>query len=446
MVFLIKAAQLILSLGILVIVHEFGHFAFARLFNTRVEKFRLFFDPWFSLWKKKIGETEYGIGWIPLGGYVKISGMIDESMDKEQMKLPAEPWEFRSKPAWQRLFIMIGGVLFNLIFAILIYISVLWAWGDLYLPAKNVTYGVECSDVAKEIGFKDGDKILKVDGNAINDFFDASMKLLLDDINSITVEREGQMVDVPIRPEHVTMLIQNSKSGLFKPRFPFVVNKFVEGSGAKTAGMQSNDKLLAINGKSLIYFDEISNELGSHKSEKVQISVLRQADTLQLNVQVSEDGKIGVYPKPMNDFLTFETINYTFTDAIGAGISKGVNKVGEYLKQIKLLLKPENKAHKQLGSFGTIGSIFSPSWNWEAFWDITAFISIMLAVMNMLPIPALDGGHVMFLMYEIITGRKPNEKVMEYAQIAGMVILLGLMLFATYNDLDRWVFSKWFSK
>ncbi len=444
MVFLIKAAQLILSLGLLVIVHEFGHFAFARLFKTRVEKFRLFFDPWFTPWKKKIGETEYGIGWVPLGGYVKISGMIDESMDKEQMKLPPQPWEFRSKPAWQRLLIMVGGVLFNLIFAILIYISVLWAWGDEYLPAKNAVYGVECSDVAKEIGFQDGDKILKVDHEDIVDFFDASKKLLLDGISSITVERNGQMVDVPITEEHVTLLIQSAKGGLFTPRFPFVADDFVEDSGAKEAGMLSDDKFLAIGGKPMQYFDEISKELGNYKDQTVDISVLRGADTLTLPVHVSEAGKIGVYPHPMSEYLQLEDVKYTFGEAMGAGISKGVNKVGEYLKQIKLLVKPENKAHKQLGSFGTIGSIFAPTWDWEHFWDITAFISIMLAVMNILPIPALDGGHVMFLFYEIITGRKPNEKVMEYAQIAGMIILLGLMLFATYNDVDRFIFSKWF--
>lgn len=437
MVVLIKAAQLILSLSILVVVHEFGHFAFARLFKTRVEKFRLFFDPWFTPWKKQIGETEYGIGWLPLGGYVKISGMIDESMDKEQMAQPVQPYEFRAKPAWQRLLIMIGGVLFNLILAGFIYTMVLWTWGDAYLPAENVKYGVVCSETAEEIGFQNGDIILKVDGEKVNGFHEIPSKLLLDGISSITVLRNNEQMDIPVNEDHVALLIQNSKSGLFMPRIPFEVDKFPEGSGARKAGMEKDDRIVAVNGKSMTFYDQIVLELGNNKKSEVNFSIVRNMDTLQLAVPVNDKGKIGVYPKPMSNYLTFETVDYSFFEAIPAGFSKGGNEVKSYLKQLKLIFSPKTKAYESLGGFITIGSIFPPTWDWQAFWNLTAFISIILAVMNILPIPALDGGHVMILFYEMISGRKPSEKFLEYTQIAGLVIVLGLVIFANMNDVIR---------
>lgn len=437
MVVLVKAAQLILSLSILVVVHEFGHFAFARLFKTRVEKFRLFFDPWFTPWKKKIGETEYGIGWLPLGGYVKISGMIDESMDKEQMAQPVKPYEFRAKPAWQRLLIMVGGVLFNLLLAGLIYTMVLWHWGDAYLPVKNVKYGVVCSETAKEIGFQDGDIILQVDGKDVDGFHEIPSKLLLDGINSITVLRNNEKVEIPVNEDHVALLIQNSKSGLFMPRVPFEVDKFIEGSGAKKAGMEQDDRIVAVNGKPMMFYDQIVKELSENKDKEVDFAVVRGIDTLNLAVPINENGKIGVYPKPISNFLTFETIDYTLVQAIPAGFSKGMDEVQSYLKQLKLLFSPKTKAYESLGGFITIGSIFPATWDWQSFWNLTAFISIILAVMNILPIPALDGGHVMILFYEMISGRKPSEKFLEYTQIAGLVIVLALVVFANMNDVIR---------
>ncbi len=437
MVILTKAAQLILSLSILVVVHEFGHFAFARLFKTRVEKFRLFFDPWFTIWKKKIGETEYGIGWLPLGGYVKISGMIDESMDKEQMKQPVQPHEFRAKPAWQRLLIMVGGVLFNLLLAGLIYTMVLWKWGDAYLPLENVTYGVVCSETAKEIGFQDGDIILQVDGKEVEGFHEISSKLLLDGIQSITVKRNNQTVEIPVNEDHVALLIQNSKSGLFIPRVPFEVDKFVDGSGAKKAGMLTDDRIIGVNGKPMLFYDQIVKELSNNKDQEINFTLLRGVDSIQLAVPVNENGKIGVYPKPIANYLTFETIDYSLAQAVPAGFSKGVDEVKSYLKQLRLLFSPKTKAYESLGGFITIGSIFPSSWDWQSFWNLTAFISIILAVMNILPIPALDGGHVMILFYEMVSGKKPSEKFLEYTQIAGLVIVLGLVIFANMNDVIR---------
>ncbi len=439
MVFLIKAAQLILSLAILVTIHEFGHFIFARLFKTRVEKFRLFFDPWFTPWKKKIGETEYGIGWVPLGGYVKIAGMIDESMDKEQMNQPEQPWEFRAKPAWQRLLIMTGGVLFNLIFAVLIYISILWAWGEEYLPAENVKYGVHVSEISHEMGFNEGDIILKVNGEPVRDLRDARAKMLLDDVQTVTVSRGGQLVDVPFKSEYKALLLQSADEAPFTIRIPFVVEKVSPDKGAMKAGMKAGDRVIGVNNQEKMFFLDIAKELKANAGNDIDMLVVRNSDTLSLKVHVSDEGMIGVQRKMQSDFLDYETVNYSFFTSIGAGTKMGINQVKDYLKQLKILVNPENKGYKQLGSFGTIGSIFAPQWHWQSFWEITALISIILAVMNILPIPALDGGHVMFLLYEMITGRKPHEKAMEYAQIVGMVILLGLMVLALYNDVDKFL-------
>ena len=437
---LIKTAQLLLSLSILVVLHEAGHFMFARLFKTRVEKFYLFFNPWFSLFKIKKGETEYGIGWLPLGGYVKISGMIDESMDKEAMKLPPQPWEFRAKPAWQRLLIMIGGVLMNFIFAMVIYIGVLYAWGEQYLPTKNVKYGVVVNETGKELGFKTGDKILTVDNQYIEQFSKIVPTIVLDGAKTVQVERDGQKVDVPITGEDLALLLKSK--GIWEERFPYdiQIGRLAKDLPAQQAGLEVGDVLGNIDGKSFEYYDQFSTYVESKKGQEVSIDITRDGQKMTKNVTVNEDGKLGFNPAFNNpDVFEFKTIKYGFLESIPAGINRGVQTTGNYLKQFKLFFKKETKAYESLGGFATIGNIFSSSWNWAHFWNMTAFISIILAIMNLLPIPALDGGHVMFLFGEMITGRKPGEKFLEYAQIAGMVLLLALVLYANANDIIKMI-------
>jgi len=439
---MIKIAQLILSLSILVVLHEFGHFAFAKIFKTRVEKFYLFFNPWFSLFKVKKGETEYGLGWLPLGGYVKISGMIDESMDKEAMKLPPKPYEFRSKPAWQRLFIMIGGVLVNFLLAIFIYILMLYINGEQYLPTKNVKYGIQCDSTALDIGLKNGDKILSLDNNEIEDFSKIIQHILLDDIKSIQVDRDGERIEIPINEQVLAKLIKQ-ESYFILPRFPFepfVIHGYTsDDSPAKLAGLQKGDSLKSINGKVFTYYDEFQDYLQKFKGEEVGIGVKRENEYLEYAVTLTSEGMIGVSKEPYNPF-EFEKIEYTFLASIPAGITKGYKTSVNYLKQFKLIFNPETEAYKSVGSFITIGNLFPGTWDWEFFWTITALLSIMLGVLNLLPIPALDGGHVMFLLYEIVAGRKPSDKFLEYAQIVGMVILLSLMVLAIGNDFIKHVF------
>jgi regulator of sigma E protease len=437
---LVKAAQLILSLSILVVLHELGHYMFARLFKTRVEKFYLFFDPWFSLFKIKKGETEYGVGWLPLGGYVKISGMIDESMDKEAMKQPPQPWEFRSKPAWQRLLIMLGGVMMNFIFAMIIYIGVLYAWGEQYLPTENVTYGIVASEAGEEIGLRTGDKILSVDNRYIANFSKIIPTVVLDDAKSIQVERNGQVVDIPITQSDLSRLLK-SKS-VMTPRIPFRmrVEGFTPDSPGQEAGIQVGDEIKMLNGKTFEFYDQWSNELQSHKGEPITLTVQRNSDPVDINMTLGEEGVIGIRMNQFTeDYFQLKTINYGFFESIPAGIAQGFQITTDYLKQFRLFFRPETKAYESLGGFATIGSIFPATWNWFAFWNMTAFISIILAIMNLLPIPALDGGHVMFLSFEMISGRKPGEKFMEYAQIAGMILLLALVLYANANDIIKMI-------
>jgi len=436
---LIKAAQLILSLSILVVLHEFGHYLFARLFKTRVEKFYLFFDPWFSLFKVKKGDTEYGIGWLPLGGYVKISGMIDESMDKEAMKLPPQPYEFRAKPAWQRLLIMVGGVMMNFLFAILIYVGVLYAWGEEYLPADNVKYGVVVGETGEKLGFRNGDKILSVDHHHVEDFMKIVPTIVLEKAETVQVERDGQRIDVAISNEGFAMLLKE-KSRIFSVRYPFrfVIGGFAKDSPGLSAGLQQGDEITAVDSQSFGWYDEFQKYLASKKGEQVMVSVARNGQTMDIPVTLSEAGMIGISNShTFDDVFALKTTRFGLLESIPAGIALGVETTRNYLKQFKLFLMPETKAYESLGGFITIGSIFPGVWNWEAFWKMTAFISIILAIMNLLPIPALDGGHVMFLFFEIISGRKPGEKFMEYAQIAGMVLLLGLVLFANANDVIK---------
>ncbi len=437
---LVKAAQLILSLSILVVLHEFGHFMFARLFKTRVEKFYLFFDPWFSLFKVKKGETEYGVGWLPLGGYVKISGMIDESMDKEAMKQPPQPWEFRSKPAWQRLLIMVGGVLMNFIFAFIIYIGVLYAWGETYLPTKNVTYGIEVNEVGKEIGFQNGDKILTVENKEVENFLKIVPTIVLDDARTVQVERDGKITNVEISDADLALLLKSKEVMTWRKPFDIQVGNVVDDSPAAEAGLQKGDVFVHVDGTQFEFYDEFSDYLNSKKNETITLTLLRDGNEINQPVSVSEEGKLGFYPVFNNtDFLQLATINYGLLESVPAGIKRGVQTTKDYLKQFKLFFRPETKAYESLGGFATIGNIFPATWDWFSFWNMTAFISIILAIMNLLPIPALDGGHVMFLMFEMISGRKPGEKFMEYAQIAGMVILLGLVLFANANDIIKMI-------
>ncbi len=437
---LIKTAQLLLSLSILVVLHEFGHFMFARLFNTRVEKFYLFFDPWFSLFKVKKGDTEYGVGWLPLGGYVKISGMIDESMDKEAMKQPPQPWEFRAKPSWQRLLIMVGGVLMNFLFALLIYIGVLFAWGESYLPTENAKYGIVANDVAKEIGLQDGDIIVSVGNKEIENFHKIIPTIVLDNAKTIQVKRNGQIVDVEISDSDLALLLKTKEPIMPRTPFDIHVQRIVPESPAEKAGLQQGDTLVSVDGKNFNFYDEFAQYLETKEGETIDLQIIRDGETMVKQVGVTEEGKLGFYPAYNNDALfQFETRNYGFFESIPAGIERGVQTTKDYLKQFKLFFRPETKAYESLGGFATIGNIFPAQWDWYSFWNMTAFISIILAIMNLLPIPALDGGHVMFLLFEMVTGRKPGEKFLEYAQIAGMVLLLALVLYANANDIIKMI-------
>ncbi len=433
MAVLVQIAQFLLSLSILVFLHEMGHFVFAKLFHTRVEKFYIFFNPWLSLFKRKIGDTEYGIGWLPLGGYVKISGMIDESMDKEQMKQPPKPYEFRSKPAYQRLFIMVGGVLVNFILALVIYSFILYIWGEQYLPTKNAKYGIMCDPVALEIGLRNGDKILSVDNREIERFNNIFHDIVVENAKSIQVERDGKKFDIPITQEDLAPLLKSTY--FINPRFPFIVKGYLKESPAKEAGILPGDQIIGLNGKETPFFDEFRTGLEGLSNEEIQVKVLRGDEILNFNLTTTKDATIGVEVlTEAGRFFELKKVEYSFLEAIPAGISKGFSRAISYVKQLKLIFTPKTKAYESLGGFIKIGSFFPTVWDWAAFWEMTALLSIILAIMNLLPIPALDGGHVMFLLYEIVSGRKPGDKFMEYAQITGMIILLMLLLYANGND------------
>ena len=439
MTILIKILQLLLSLSILVIVHELGHFVMAKCFKTRVEKFYLFFDPWFSLFSFKKGETEYGIGWLPLGGYVKISGMIDESLDKEQLKQPPKPYEFRSKKAWQRLLIMTGGVIFNFILALIIYVLVLYAWGETYLPTANVKYGIETDSTGHAIGLKNGDKIVSVDNQHVENFMQIIPDILLNDRKSIQVERNGEIINIPIPPEYIPKLLKGKGYiDVRTPFRPFVISKFGKESPARTAGVLEGDELTGIADSTFEYYDEFQNYLLQNRNKTVILNILRQNEKLDIPVVVSGAGMLGVVSnRSYSQFFELKTVKYGLLQSVPAGISKGFKTMGDYLKQFKLIFSKDTKAYESLGGFITIGGIFPGVWDWQVFWNMTAFLSIILAVMNILPIPALDGGHVMFLLFEVITGRKPSDKFLEYAQIVGMIILFALLIFANGNDILR---------
>jgi regulator of sigma E protease len=486
---LTKILQLTLSLSILVIVHELGHFSFARLFKMRVDKFYLFMNAYVSIvrfkkingkwqskwfasndksrrkkldskgnkildkkgrpemelipieelpddnWYKYPKTTEWGIGWLPIGGYCKINGMIDESMDTLQIKQDPKPWEFRSKPAWQRLLVMIGGVVFNVILAILIYWGILFAWGENYIANKDVKNGINCSQFAKETGFRNGDKIISLDGNPVEKFNEIQIKIIRDRIKNVEVERNGAKTVVHIEDTCISRILKDKE--FINPRMRFIVSGVKEESAAQKAGIQKNDRVIAINSQSMEYFDEIAAYLSENKQRTVEIKLVRSSDTLNLPVKIPESGIIGV---GISDSTLKSThVSYGFFEAMPAGINKGVNGIKNYVKDLGLMFSPKTKAYESVGSFISIGNIFPPIWDWEQFWKLTALLSIMLAVINILPIPALDGGHAGFAVYEIIFRRKPSDKFFEKAQIVGLLILLCLMAFALGNDIINFI-------
>ena len=439
MEFWIKAAQLILSLSILIVLHELGHFLPARWFGTRVEKFYLFFDAGFSLFKFKKGDTEYGIGWIPLGGYVKISGMIDESMDKEQLDKPAEPWEFRSKPTWQRLIIMIGGVTVNFILALLIYIAVMWVWGKEYLPVENAIYGVHLADesIEGENMFMEGDMILDVNGNIPQTMGDLSSLIVIDGYREVNLIRNGVKKHISLPPDFEQIVLANLRGPMFEALIPTCINDVIGNSGASEAGLKENDSLVEINGKSFPLFQHFAVELQNHKDTTIELGLYRGGEHMVVQVNVSEEGTLGFHVKRSSDLLVYKTEKFGFFESIPEGINLGVETLGKYVKSMGLLFSKEGA--KQLGGFGSIGNIFPSEWNWQIFWLNTAFLSIILAFMNILPIPALDVGHVMFLIYEMIAGKAPSDKFLTRAQVVGMVLLLSLLLYANGMDIYRWI-------
>ncbi|MBS0011610.1 MAG: RIP metalloprotease RseP [Bacteroidales bacterium] len=437
MTVLIKILQFILSLSVIVIIHELGHFLFAKLFKTRVEKFYLFFNPWFSLFKIRKGETEYGVGWLPLGGYVKISGMIDESMDREQMKKPPQDYEFRAKPSWQRLLIMLGGVFFNFILAMVLYVIVLFYWGETYLPTENVKYGIVTDSIGHAMGLRDGDKIVAIDGEHIDNFYQIIPDIILNEREQITVEREGQTVTIDIDRKFIPHIIKGQgRIDARLPFMPFEVADFMTESPAKEAGIQVGDKLVGIDGKEFRFNDQYVYYLSDKKGEAITANILRGDDSLAINLTTTNEGMLGIV-RGTGSLLELRTVKYGFFESIPAGISKGFQTLKDYLKQFKLIFSRDTKAYESLGGFITIGSIFPGIWDWQSFWTLTAFLSIILAIMNILPIPALDGGHVMFLLYEVVSGRKPSDKFLEYAQLTGMIILISLLLYANGNDILR---------
>mgnify|MGYP000618538191 FL=1 len=441
--FLVKALQLILSLSILVLVHEFGHFIFARIFKVRVEKFYLFFDPWFSIFKfkPKNSDTEYGVGWLPLGGYCKISGMIDESMDKEAMAQPPKPYEFRSKPAGQRLMIMVAGVLFNFLLALFIYSMVLFTWGDTFLPLKNVKAGMDYSETFHNVGFQDGDILLKADDTELERFGEDCFRRVLN-AQTVTVLRGGVETVIPI-PEDMAQRVMRDKKGFASYRFPMVVRELGKTesgeSPAAVAGLQPGDSIVSINGIVTPSFYEVGEVLAQNKDKDVLVGFYRAGIPQTLTLHTDTAGKMGIYSVSPFDMYQTVTRKYGFFESFPAGVMLGVNTLKGYVSHMKYVFTKEGAS--SLGGFGTIGSLFPAEWDWHSFWMKTAFLSIILAFMNILPIPALDGGHVMFLLYEVIARRKPSDKFLEYAQVTGMFLLFALLIYANGNDIFRFFFK-----
>ncbi len=459
-----KIIALLLSLSFLVIIHEFGHYCFAKLFKTRVEKFYLFFNPYFSLLRAKkyngkwhfsffskkspaeFGQhpdnTEWGIGWLPFGGYCSISGMIDEN-NTDSSKLSSEPqlWEYRSKKAWQRLLIVSGGVLVNFFAALVIYSLIMFTWGTEHLPIQNTPYGYDYNKTALKYGFQNGDKIISVGGKQTWELKDAVNEILLNDGKDIIVLRQGQKTKITLPADFAKQMIGSGEKQFAIPRFPFVIGGFIEGSLAQKAGMQVGDSIVALNESPTESFSEFANTVMRNAGKSVQIKFYRNNHLQTVTIPLDENGKIGAYQKDFYPELKTIHKNYGFFESVPKGIAHGINTLVSYVKQFKLVFSKEGAT--QIGGFGAIGSLFPSQWNWQIFWNMTAFLSIILAFMNILPIPALDGGHVVFTLWEIITGKKTSEKFMEKAQVIGMILLFALLIYANGNDLIRWLSGKW---
>ena len=447
MEFVIKISQFLLSLSLLIVLHELGHFIPAKLFKTRVEKFYLFFDIKYSLFKKKVGETVYGIGWLPLGGYVKIAGMIDESMDKEQMDKPPQPWEFRSKPTWQRLIIMLGGVTVNFILAAVIYIFMAYAYGETDIATESIEDGYWITNpLLTDLGAETGDKVISINDNSIANY--ADLRKYLIEAKTIVLEKEdGNQETITLPEDYLGQLSTSTNRTFFELRYPFVVEQVTDSSLNKGVDIKKGDIILTINNEPIKYFDEVSSRLQKIKNQTVPVEILRDEQTLTRELQVNEDAKFGIIPG--GNFSDIEKLGYydiikkeySFGESFGIGINKFNQQISSYWMQLKLIFSPSTGAYKGVGGFKAIFDIFPDVWSWQVFWSITAFLSIMLGVLNLLPIPALDGGHVMFLLYEMITRRKPSDKFMEYAQMVGFFILIALVLFANGNDIFKAIFN-----
>jgi len=445
----INIAQFITSLGLLILLHEFGHFITARMFKIRVDKFYMFFDFLFplpgvlnfALFKKKVGDTEYGIGWFPMGGYVQIAGMIDENLDTEQMNKPAEPWEFRAHPAWQRLIVMLGGIIVNVLLAFIIYAMVLFTWGEKKVPMSSLKNGIECNDsLGLAVGFKSGDKIISVDGKPVKYLDDLRIELLLG--SKVQIDRAGEKVEIELPKNFLDQIATSEKFGFGNPRVPAVFMEFSPESINKDAGLKSLDKIVAINDSTPINFnDELIKTLHSFKGQIVNLTVERKSERLVVPVKVSNEGKIEarIGAKSFDDMvdkglIAYETKTFGFFESFPAGIALTFDKLDFYVRQFKLIFTPSTGGYKHIGGFKSMSKMFGEEWVWEDFWNRTAFLSVVLAFMNLLPIPALDGGHVVFTLYEMITRRAPSVKVLTYAQYIGMGLLLLLMLYANLND------------
>lgn len=432
---LIKALQFFASLSLLVMIHEFGHYITARIFKIRVEKFYIFFNPWFSLYKRKIGETEYGIGWLPLGGYVSLAGMIDESMDLEQMKQEPQPWEFRTKPAWQRLIVMLAGITMNVLLAMAIYSGMLYTWGENYFHNDDMVYGYSFNEAGEKLGFVDGDKIVSIDGEAIGNVREIDKKLIIaDDNRTVVVERGGENVTLTLPLEQlVAMREDQSIIGFYEPIVPFIIES-VESDSSKEAGVMAGDKVIAIDNNAISDFFAGKELLAKAQGRNAEIDIVRNAaDTLRLSVPINTEGKMGVSIK----MIAPRTVEYGLFESIPAGIRRTGREIASYWDQLKMIVNPKTKSYKEVGGFIAIGNIFPSEWNWQSFWTLTALLSVILAIMNILPIPGLDGGHALFTLWEIITRRKPSDKFLEVMQYIGLALLLLLLVYANGNDIIK---------
>lgn len=452
----VKIAQFIVCLSLLIIVHEFGHYFFSRLFKVRVEKFYLFFNPKFSIlrmkrinkkwqfswfskvvpeeWNEHPEKTEWGIGWLPLGGYCKIAGMIDESMDTEQMKQEPKPWEFRTKSAGQRLLIMVGGVLFNVIFAMLIYSGMLYKWGESYIANKDVIYGVAVGPLGQEIGIEPGDHIVSVDGENVEDFGRIPLQIVRNKAKTITVNRNGKHLNLTIDPDTRIKLRKASPSSFIYARDLTTIGGFADTSVAQQAGLIPGDAIVAINNDETIFFDQLRQTVSSYKGQTISLSVKRNDSLLNIPIIIPENGLIGIYAQ---NSINITHVSYGLLESIPQGAVKSIKGVSDYFKDLSIIFSPSEKAYSDVGGFIMIGSVFPSTWDWHSFWSLCALLSIMLAVINILPIPALDGGHVLFLLYEVITRRKPSDKFMEYAQLVGLLLIFALVIYANGNDIIK---------